>query len=297
MSQPKPNSLSIILPGHCLQPFLKSYPNHKLIFGPGLNPKTLKACRPGILKSIVHESSDTVVFYVDTNNKRYLDLEIDDIVVGIVASRTVDYLKVDIGTAEYALLKLIDFQGATKRAKPEIYPGDIVVAKIKSETCKSSEAFLTCVNSRTGKSDGLGVITGGGNIERPGILSGMVAATQVHNVTGLTAASGKGKNNNNNNNSEDQPYEKSGETKKGSECDGFGMWLPLTLCRRLLVPNNVILSNLGKHFSFEIAVGINGYVWLNGGTLEKTLSLLTALESFQYLDDDVVEEYMKNFEA
>merc|ERR1719225_853663 len=83
------------------------------------------------------------------------------------------------------MLSMLNFQGATKRSKPDIYPGDIVVAKILDTTQDSGEPFLTCVNLRTGKSDGLGVLTGGGSTTRPGILSGMVAATTVVETAGL----------------------------------------------------------------------------------------------------------------
>lgn len=157
-------NLGVVLPGDKIAHHLNNFLAHEIFFGPGLDCLTLKVTRPGILNC--NEKPDgAIIFWVETHNKKYLDVEPGDIVVGIVSARMAEYLRVDIGTAEPAMLKLLNFQGATKRSKPDIYPGDIVVAKILELTNNNSEAFLTCVNHRTGKSDGLGVITGGGSIE------------------------------------------------------------------------------------------------------------------------------------
>ena len=230
---------------------------------------------------------------METFNKKYLDIEPGDVVVGVIAQRTSEYLRVDIGTAELGMLKLLNFQGATKRSKPDIYPGDLVIAKVLESSSVNSEPFLTCVNARTGKSDGLGVITGGGSIDRPGILSGMVAATQVLGAVGLEAA-GNNKPNSSEFNPNDPSHHQRGDTKKGSDCDGFAIWMSLSLCRRLLATESTILQSLGKSYSFEIAIGMNGYVWLNGGTIEKTIGILNAIESFEFVADDVIEEHMKS---
>merc|ERR1712066_676994 len=112
----------------------------------------------------------------------------------------------------------VEFQGATKRSKPDIYPGDLVVCEITKGTDSNSEPMLTCVDERTGKANGLGVITGGGNIERPGVLSGMVAALTVVQSSGL-AKTNKNKNDKKKNNKEGETYQKKGQTKKGSDCD------------------------------------------------------------------------------
>lgn len=240
------------------------------------------------------------IFWIETHTKRYHDPVPGDVVLGTVVTRLSEFFRVDIGTAELGMLNMLAFQGATKRSKPDIYPGDLVVCEILKTTDCNSEPMLTCVDDRTGKANGLGVITGGGNIERPGVLSGMVAALTVVQSSGL-AKTNKMKNKTDNRNQsrnqtqktgkteeKEEPYKKKGQTKKGSDCDGNARWLPLALCRRLLQQNSVILKSIGKHLSFEIAVGMNGLVWLNGGTIDKTMAIFTVVERCEFIPDEEV---------
>jgi len=250
-----------------------------IIYGPGLT-KSQCVIRPGLLYSNI-TTEGQYIFWVETHSKKYHDPVSGDIVLGVVVQRLTEYFRVDIGTSELALLPMLAFQGATKRSKPDIYPGDLVVCEITEQSKSSStEILLTCVNERTGKSDGLGVITGGGSIERPGVLSGMVAATTVVQSSGLARKDNK----------KHTPSipEKQGQTKKGSDCDGFAQWFPLALCRRLLMKNSKILIAVGKNISFEIAIGMNGLVWLNGGTIDKTMMIFNVIEKCEFIPDEEV---------
>lgn len=59
-----------------------------------------------------------------------------------------------------ALLPQLSFESATKKTRPVLAPGALVYARI-SMTNKHMDAELECVNSSTGKADGLGPLTGG----------------------------------------------------------------------------------------------------------------------------------------
>ena len=50
----------------------------------------------------------------------------------------------------------------------------------------------------------------------------------------------------------------------------------------------MILKSVGKHLSFEIAVGMNGLVWLNGGTIDKTMAIFTVIERCEFIPDEEV---------
>merc|ERR1711934_768995 len=114
----------------------------------------------------------------------------------------------------------------------------------------------------------------------------MVAALTVVQSSGL-AKTNKNKNKKDLQKNE-EGYTKKCQTKKGSDCDGNARWLPLALCRRLLQQNSVILKSVGKHLSFEIAVGMNGLVWLNGGTIDKTLMIFNVVEKCEFIPDEEV---------
>ncbi|KAI9264916.1 exosome complex component RRP40-like protein [Phascolomyces articulosus] len=67
---------------------------------------------------------------------------------------------------------------------------------------------------------------------------------------------------------------------------GFVIKCSLGLCRRLLDPTTMILRLLGEHFPFEMAVGMNGCVWINSNTVKDTIMLANAIQNSEYLDDD-----------
>lgn len=61
-----------------------------------------------------------------------------------------------------AILPHLAFEGATKKTRPQLKPGDLVYAKVVSAN-KNMEVEVSCVNPSTGKAepDGLGPLTGG----------------------------------------------------------------------------------------------------------------------------------------
>ncbi|KAI9494243.1 hypothetical protein BDB00DRAFT_787288 [Zychaea mexicana] len=77
------------------------------------------------------------------------------------------------------------------------------------------------------------------------------------------------------------------------KADGFGelksghvIKCSLGLCRRLLDPNTPILALLGEHFPFELAVGMNGRVWIHSNSVKDTIMLANAIQNSEYLDAD-----------
>ncbi|KAF9911333.1 exosome non-catalytic core subunit rrp40, partial [Lobosporangium transversale] len=81
-------------------------------------------------------------------------------VIGVVVGKTVEHYKVDIGTAQPALLGVLAFEGATKRNKPDIKIGALIYCRV-SLANKDMEAELECFNPSTGKADGYGELKSG----------------------------------------------------------------------------------------------------------------------------------------
>lgn len=53
-----------------------------------------------------------------------------DRVLGTVTNRLGDYFRVDIGSADLALLNFLSFDGATKRNRPNVNIGDLIYGQI-----------------------------------------------------------------------------------------------------------------------------------------------------------------------
>jgi exosome complex component RRP40 len=71
--------------------------------------------------------------------------------------------KVDIKSPSPALLPVLAFEGATKRNRPFLNPGDIVFCRVTAASMYM-DPELSCMDSQ-GRSDGLGLVSGGCMLE------------------------------------------------------------------------------------------------------------------------------------
>ncbi|KZO96954.1 hypothetical protein CALVIDRAFT_536876 [Calocera viscosa TUFC12733] len=72
--------------------------------------------------------------------------------------------------------------------------------------------------------------------------------------------------------------------------DGFMVECSLGTCRRLLDSKHFLLPSLAQKFPFEVAVGMNGRVWLRAGSVKATVAISRAigmLDDRQTSDDEV----------
>jgi exosome complex component RRP40 len=86
-------------------------------------------------------------------------------------------------------------------------------------------------------------------------------------------------------------------TSTQGKADGFG---PLfggymfkcdtKLVRECLAPNSRTLLALGKHIPYEIAVGMNGRIWVNSSNVESIILVANAIQNSEYLNKDQVEQ-------
>lgn len=58
------------------------------------------------------------------------------------------------------------------------------------------------------------------------------------------------------------------------------------LARRLLDPECAILTAMGAGVPFEIAVGVNGMVWVQAASVKHTVAICAAVEKAEFLTDD-----------
>ncbi|KAJ6242249.1 exosome complex component rrp40 [Anaeramoeba flamelloides] len=67
---------------------------------------------------------------------------------------------------------------------------------------------------------------------------------------------------------------------KNERASGFGQ-----LEGGFLQPRNKILSYLGKKLKFEIAVGVNGRIWINSGSVQDTILITNAIQKTEGLTE------------
>ena len=75
-----------------------------------------------------------------------------DQVVGIIEDRGGDFYRVNIFSGITTLLNRLSFDGATKRNKPELKPGDIVYCRILVSQ-KDMDTEVTCTSASSLKKD------------------------------------------------------------------------------------------------------------------------------------------------
>lgn len=71
--------------------------------------------------------------------------------------------------------------------------------------------------------------------------------------------------------------------------EGLLIVLSVGKARNMLLPDCVVLNSLGKHFTFEAAIGMNGAVWIKSSGILESIIIRNAILNSQYLNDIEIE--------
>jgi exosome complex component RRP40 len=195
--------------------------NRSITLGPGLRhipPSTILATTAGTLAV---DSRKAALWLENTpsSSARYQPSVGDLVVAQIHHSGAGDVFYCSITPhTPHVILGQLSFEGASKKTRPKLESGDLVYARVKS--CgRDDECEIECVNSNTGKAEGMGPLKGG----------------MVFDVTTAFA-------------------------------------------RRLMMGKKeksglIILETIGERTRFEVAVGRNGRVWVDSGSIQDTLGI------------------------
>ncbi len=77
-----------------------------------------------------------------------------------------------------------------------------------------------------------------------------------------------------------------GESIFGELRGGTLVRVSTALARRLLQPGCALLAGLGSGIPFELAVGLNGLVWVNAGAPQHVIAVANAIERAEFLDEE-----------
>lgn len=137
---------------------------------------------------------------------------------------------VDIGAPFQALLPQLAFEGATKRNRPDIKPGDVVYARVTLAQ-RDMEPQLSCVDAM-GRASGFGQLKGGVVLQ--------VSTSYARSLLGK--------------------------------------------------PLHPVLAQLGGALQFELAVGMNGRVWVSSeANPPAVVTVANAIQASEFLTQTQIE--------
>ena len=171
------------------------------------------------------------------NNCRYIP-NLGDVVIGVIVHKTAELYRVDIGSPTPAVLSNIAFNGATKRHKPTLALGAIVLCYV---TLADShlETELSCEDKTTQRDWSSGET-----------LYGLLTSSSPSLLVDVA--------------------------------------IPYSATLQSANPSPAVQS-LSRHFKFEIAIGVNGKVWVAAETRRNVQAIVKVLTQAKTLTPVQVE--------
>ena len=243
----------------------------------------IEATQAGMLTLFQRQSHKSVnskpTFYVRSNCKRYVPSS-GDRVIGIVEERFGDCYKVNIFGPNPGILPVLAFEGATKRNKPNLQPGSLVYCRVVSDYTKMMDPELSCK------------VEQGAGLQRKdwmtdestyGVLGGIhgQAANNSSAVGGNSTSTGQ--NINISNSSENS----------NSNVHGTCIRVSMGLARELLKPKNLVLNDLGSSLPYEIAIGVNGMIWVDSTCSQHTILICNAIKNSEVMTPEQTRGMVK----
>jgi len=177
----------IVLPGEIV---LEKLPDTGVIqLGSGLtlcrdagSSASIRATKAGILQQ-VSRGNQGEIMWVLSKQKRYSP-SMNDSVIGVVRNKYPEHYEVDINSPFYGLLPVLAFEGATKRNRPLLKPGDAVYCRV-TRVDPDLPAMLSCTEA-TGRAGGFGPLPAKGGMVFP------VGTAYARHLLESSAAQGDG---------------------------------------------------------------------------------------------------------
>lgn len=204
------------------------------------------------------KSGGSDIYYIQTNIKKRYRPMIEDRVIGIIQDRIGidglggDIYRVYIQSSHYAIISNLSFEGASKRNKPTLISGQIIYARIiqSNAAIELNHNISTTTNNNILNYD-------------PITLSCCLGPHDIH----LSRKDWM-----------------TNENAYGELRGGTMFSISLLLSNELLKLNCIVLNELIKPISssiqpipFEIAIGMNGYVWIHSVRSEYTILIQNAI--------------------
>ena len=219
---------------------------------------------------VQHKNNDSnfTTYFVRTNHKRYIP-NTGDRVIGIVEERFGEYYKVNIFGPHPGMLPVLAFEGATKRNRPILHPGTLIYCRVaNSFHNRDLDPELSCK------------VEFGSNLQRRDWMTDESTYGALGSRSRANSSNSNADNCSSNNN-------------------GTFIRVSIGLARELLNPSNLVLNELGQSIPYEIAIGVNGTVWVHSKSVESTVVICNAIRNSEVMTDEqtrgMVREMLKSF--
>lgn len=178
--------------------------------------------------------------WIESDGKRYIPALHDRVICQITNRGAESYAVTLLNSFTPASLPALAFEGATKRNKPNLRVNTLLYAQV-SNAQRHTEVELTCVDASTGKSNGFGEL----KVDKDNSTSNTDSKRKATTNDEATA----------------------------------NIWpVSCGLARSLLVPGHSLLPRLASHFPFEVAIGVNGFVWVRAESAKYVIAVGKVLE-------------------
>ena len=132
-----------------------------LTLGPGLRhtpPSTISATTLGSLNA---DPKKSALWLEGSGTARYQPAVNDLVIAQIHHSATDVFLCALTPHTPFVNLGQLSFEGANKKTRPKLESGDLVYARVAKAGSSAEEVEIECINSNTGKAEGMGPLKGG----------------------------------------------------------------------------------------------------------------------------------------
>eukprot|EP00897_Mesotaenium_endlicherianum_P000773 jgi/Mesen1/10697/ME000090S10158 len=245
----------VVIPGDAVVD-LNENAGRTLRVGGGLQQEgdVVVATRAGIVRSARNGK-----LWIESSFKRYLPA-VEDAVIGIVMDRHAENFDVDIGGPCKAVLPALAFENATRRNRPNLQARATWRSNGRGGGARdgSEMVFDRCPASGAEITRRRGV----GRAQVGSVAYARVVKVHVDMDPQLTCV----------------------DAGFGPLIGGYLFDCSSGLARSLLAsPPCAVLAALGESHTYELAVGINGRVWVNSDSISTTILVATAIQNAEYL--------------
>jgi exosome complex RNA-binding protein Rrp4 len=162
---------------------------HYEAFGYSNGLLTSKRCGQILVDSTTQKLVESENEEVYRSIGRYYSPKEDDFVIGTITYKSSEFYKVDIGSYTHAILNSKDFEGATKKVKPNLNIGDTIFARVEKVN-KFDAPVLSCISESDSKTwtsgeSFFGVIKDGMVYNFPKIYTWEFMSSENHALTRL----------------------------------------------------------------------------------------------------------------
>jgi exosome complex component RRP40 len=224
------------------------------------------------VQSSSHATPTSKNTFMNEGSVRYLYPSLHDRVIGIVQDRLGsdgstggDLFRIHIGSCTWAILSNLSFDGASKRNKPALKPGQVLYARIQQVDTVTQTVWLSCATSATSATSTTSPMDA--HLPHRDWMTNESAYGILHGgtVTRVTPAYAH-------------------QLLETRDNNDHVLWQALATTP--LPPRLAANAGRSTFLAYEVAIGMNGYIWVHSSHPNHTVLIVNAIHNAAVLGDD-----------